>query len=151
MLPNVFDSQTNTDLLQRLEKLSFDTQPKWGTMNASKMLAHCNVTYGLAFDRIPVKNSFFMKLILKWFIKKVVTGEKPYPENSRTAPVFMITEDKDFAAEKATLIANIKEVESKGRAFFEGKENVSFGVLTSQEWSNMFYKHLDHHFRQFGV
>jgi len=25
------------------------------------------------------------------------------------------------------------------------------GKLTAVEWSNMLYKHLDHHLRQFGV
>jgi hypothetical protein len=30
----------------------------------------------------------------------------------------------------------VKETEAKGVAYFEGKENNSFGVLTSKEWSN---------------
>ncbi|MCJ8164098.1 hypothetical protein MKJ04_04535 [Pontibacter sp. E15-1] len=31
------------------------------------------------------------------------------------------------------------------------QESHSFGRLSSQEWNNMFYKHLDHHLSQFGV
>jgi len=38
-----------------------------------------------------------------------------------------------------------------GSARFEGKESHSFGKLTSKEWNNMFYKHLNHHLTQFGV
>jgi hypothetical protein len=31
------------------------------------------------------------------------------------------------------------------------KEPLSFGALTKTEWSNMLYKHLDHHLTQFGA
>ena len=42
-------------------------------------------------------------------------------------------------------------MEAEGAAAYEGKESASFGVLTAQEWSNQFYKHMDHHLTQFGV
>ena len=38
-----------------------------------------------------------------------------------------------------------------GETSIDGKESHSFGVLTAQEWSTMFIKHLDHHLSQFGV
>ena len=37
------------------------------------------------------------------------------------------------------------------QTFFEGKVSSSFGSMTSKEWSTQFYKHIDHHFRQFGA
>jgi hypothetical protein len=42
-------------------------------------------------------------------------------------------------------------VASLGKEHFEGKESLSFGPMTAQEWNNLFYKHLDHHLNQFGV
>lgn len=150
-LPSVFDAKTTQALLDRLEKLSPEMKPKWGSMDASKLLAHLNVTYDLAYERIPNKLNFFMKLMMKLFVKDKVTNEVPYKQNERTAPVFIIKNDRDFAKEKAILIQNIKETATKGASFFEGRENTSFGVLSASQWSNMFYKHLDHHFRQFGV
>ena len=150
-LPSVYERKTNEDLFIRLDKIKFDAKPKWGKMDAPKMLAHLNIAYDLAFERIFAKPNIFMKLLIILFIKKVVTNEIPYKQNSPTAPVFIISNEKDFEAEKAKLIANIKEVQSKGAAFFEGKVNQSFGKLTAIEWNNMFYKHLNHHFNQFGV
>ena len=150
-LPSVFDSKDAEVLLGRLEKLKFDSKQKWGKMDVARMLAHVNVAYDLGFDKITVKNNFFMNIILKVFIKKIVTNEKIYKQNAPTAPVFIISTEKDFSAEKAKLISNIKEVQTKGAKFFEGKKNQSFGILNAIEWNNMFYKHLDHHFRQFGV
>jgi hypothetical protein len=150
-LPSVFDQQTSEALLARLEQINPQTQPKWGTMDAAKLLAHLNVTYDLAYERIPNNLNFLMKLMMKLFVKDKVTNEVPYKQNERTAPVFIIKGDKDFAKEKAILIQNIKETTKKGVTFFEGRENTSFGVLSASQWSNMFYKHLDHHFRQFGI
>jgi len=151
-LPSVFEQKTIDELIVRLEKLTFDTKPLWGKMNASQMLAHVNVAYDLAFERIePTKTNFFMKFIVKTFIKNMVVNEKPYSKNSPTSPVFVVSDDKNFEKEKQKLISDLKLTKDKGTAFFEGKENKSFGVMTATEWNNMFYKHLDHHFHQFGI
>ncbi len=150
-LPSIFTLQTTTDCLTRLNKLTPSSQPLWGKMNVAQMLAHLNVSYDIAYGKTVVKNNFFMKLLLKLVIKKIVVSEIPYKQNSQTAPVFIITDARDFEKEKTILINYIKETEVKGAAYFEGKESSSFGILTSGEWSNQFYKHIDHHFKQFGV
>jgi hypothetical protein len=59
--------------------------------------------------------------------------------------------ERKFEEEKVKFIANVLEVEEKGKEYFNGKESVSFGVMTDKEWSILFYKHLDYHFKQFGV
>ena len=151
MLLNTFDPSTTESVLSRLEKISFETKPQWGKMNAAQMLAHVNVAYDLAYDKKESNGSWLTKMLLKAFVKKIVVGEKPYAKNSRTAPSFLITTEKEFEVEKTKLVAYIKETEAKGLSYFEGKESASFGPLTSNEWSIMFYKHLDHHFTQFGV
>lgn len=150
-LPSVFDQSTTTTTLARLENIHPTTTSQWGKMNAAQMLAHLNVAYDLAYGKKTTNPSFFIKLMLKWFVKNTVTNENPYPKNSRTAPEFIITDERDFETEKALLVANIKATEAKGAAYFDGKKSDSFGVMTAKEWSNQFYKHLDHHFRQFGV
>jgi hypothetical protein len=89
--------------------------------------------------------------LLKAFVKKGVVNEVPYPKNSRTAPVFIIAERKNFEEEKSRLIKYLEHTRDLGRDHFEGKESLSFGPMSSQEWNNLFYKHLDHHLTQFGV
>jgi hypothetical protein len=59
--------------------------------------------------------------------------------------------DQNFEYEKERLIYHINETIELGPAFFDGKNHYTLGVLTSQDWSNLLYKHLDHHLRQFGV
>ena len=52
---------------------------------------------------------------------------------------------------KATFISNLNDIEMKGVAYFEGRNNEACGQLTAQEWSNQFYKHIEHHFEQFNL
>jgi Protein of unknown function (DUF1569) len=150
MLKNIFDKTVTNEILNRIDKLTPSTQPLWGTMSVDKMLAHCNVSYEMAFENIHKKPNAIMKFILKLMVKNTVVNEVPYKKNSSTAPAFVIKDGKNFEAEKVRLKAYITKTQELGATHFEGKESHSFGALTSTEWNNMFYKHLDHHLRQFG-
>ncbi len=150
-LPSIFNEEVVQNHLTRLEKLTPATAPQWGKMNVSQMLAHLNVPYKIENGSMKSSPSFFAKLMLKLFVKNIIVGEKPYAKNSRTAPEFIIADERDFEKEKAALIANIKDVHEKGVKHFEGKVNATFGPLTSAQYSNLFYKHIEHHFGQFGI
>jgi hypothetical protein len=150
-LPNIFSKQISESVIQRINQLTPNTQPQWGKMSVDQMLAHCNVTYEMAFENIHPKPNFLMKFILKSFVKKTVTNEEPYKRSSQTAPQFIIKGDKDFEAEKNRLVGYIRKTADLGENHFDNKESHSFGHLNKTEWNNMFYKHLDHHLTQFGV
>lgn len=150
-LPNIFDSVVAEGIIQRIEHLKPDSPALWGKMDVAQMLAHCNVTYDLIYtDKYP-KPGFFVRLMLKAFVKNSVTGEVHYKKNLATGPQFRISDAKVFEEEKQLLISNIRKTQAFGAQWFEGKESHSFGPLSAQEWNNMFYKHLDHHLSQFGV
>lgn len=150
-MKNVFKKEDKAELLSRIENLSSSSKSKWGKMDVAKMLAHCNVTYEMAYDDIHPKPNAFKKFILKTFVKNLVVNEKPYKKNGQTAPEFIIKDDKKFETETKRLIDYINKTQELGEDFFDGKESHSFGVLSKSEWNNMFSKHLDHHLTQFGV
>ena len=153
MLKNVFDTTVSRELTDRIEKLSATTTPNWGKMNVGQMLAHCNVAYDLVYDskHEATKAKGFKKIILRTFIKNIVVSEKPFKKNGRTAPIFLVTDEKEFEQEKQKLIGYVNRVQQDGAGFFDGKESHSLGKLSKTEWNNMFYKHLNHHLEQFGV
>jgi hypothetical protein len=150
-LKNIFNQEVVTELINRIDKLTPTTKQLWGKMSVAQMLAHCNVTYEFVYEDKHPKPNPFMKFILKTFVKKEVVSDIPYKKSLRTAPVFIMNEDKDFDYEKNRLIIFIKRTQELGEAYFDGKESRSFGKLSKTEWNNMFYKHLDHHLNQFGV
>ena len=151
-LPNIFTKDVSDEIIGRINKLAPDSQRLWGKMDVAKMLAHCCVTYEMVYEpeKHPKPNPV-MGLILKFLVKRVVVGEKPFKKNNPTGPQFIMKSEKDFEPEKARLIAYIEKTQTLGESEFEGKKSASFGALTKTEWNNMFYKHLNHHLSQFGV
>lgn len=151
-MKNIFDKAVTEGIIDRLNHLTPDTPALWGTMNVSQMLAHCNVTYEMIFEpeKHPKPNGF-KRFILKLIVKPLVVGEKAYKENNPTAPAFKIVSEREFEHEKLRLIGFLNRTQELGATYFEGKESNSFGPLKTSEWNAMFYKHLDHHLRQFGV
>jgi hypothetical protein len=150
-LPSIFDQASANQVIARINQLSTETKPVWGKMDVARMLAHCNVTYEMVYTDKHKKPNAFMRWILGMFVKNGVINEKPYPKNSQTATVFIISDEREFEKEKQRLIDYIQKTQGLGASYFEGKESLSFGKLSAPEWSNLFYKHLDHHLRQFGV
>ena len=150
-MKNIFEKAVSAEIIERINGLTSSTQPKWGKMNVGQMLAHCSVTYEMIYEDKHKKPGGFTRFMLKLFVKNTVVGEKPYKKNSRTAPAFLITDKRMFENEKVRLIDYIIKTQELSAQHFDGKESLSFGKLSVKEWNNMFYKHLDHHLKQFGV
>lgn len=149
--PNIFTPEVSNQMIARIDSLNNETKALWGKMNVSQMLAHCSVTYEMIFTDKHKKPGFMLRLILKMLVKPTVVGTKPYKKSSQTAPAFIIADERDFEVEKGKLVAYIRQVQELGADHFDGKESLSFGKLTKDEWNSMFYKHLDYHVGQFGA
>ena len=151
-IEDMFDPQGKERMLERISNLTPDSKPQWGKMNVSQMLAHCNVAYEIAHE--PGKHAPpgpVGKLFARLFAKGLVVGNRPYPKNSPTAPMFVISDAKEFKAEKTRMVAYIEKTFEQGAAHYEGLEHMTLGKLSSKEWNTLFSKHLDHHLKQFGV
>jgi len=150
-LPSIFDESVSAQIINRINSLNPQTAASWGKMNVAQMLAHCNVTYEMIYETKHPKPNFFMRLVLKAFVKKIVVTEAPYKPNSPTAPTFLIVDERVFEIEKNRLIQYISKTQQLGASFFDNKASLSFGKLSTNQWNNMLYKHLNHHLSQFGV
>ena len=151
-IEDMFDPQGKEKMLARVNALTLNSEALWGKMNVGQMLAHCNVAYETVHE--PGKHAppgLIGKFIGRVFAKGVVVGDKPYPKSGPTAPMFVISDPREFEAEKARLIAYINKTFEQGAAHFDGLENMSFGRLSAKQWNTLFSKHLDHHLRQFDV
>ncbi len=150
-MKNIFTKEITNEVISRINNLTPETQPKWGKMNVAQMMAHCAVSYETVYTDIHPKPGAVAKFFIKLLAKNQVVSEKPYPKNGRTAPYFLITNERDFEKEKNQLIDYLNKTQELGETHFDGKESHAFGKLTKQEWNNLFYKHIDHHLQQFGV
>ncbi|MGB3152420.1 MAG: DUF1569 domain-containing protein [Maribacter sp.] len=148
---NLFDQKECQETVERINKLTPETQGLWGKMDVAQMMAHCNVAYEIPYtDKHPKPNAF-AKIMVKLFAKNTVIGDKPYKKNIPTSPIFRVTTKKDFEKEKKRLIDYLNKTQQLGASHFNGLENPAFGNLTDKQWNTLFSKHLDHHLRQFNV
>ena len=151
-MKNLFEEKAAQEAIDRINKLNASSTPQWGKMSVAQMLAHCSVAYEFVYDesKYPKPNGF-VRFLLKLFVKDAVVGAKPYKRHTRTAPDFLIVDERNFETEKKRLIDHITRTQKLGEDHFHNKESRSFGSLTKTEWNIMFSKHLDHHLTQFGV
>ena len=151
-MENIFESVGADNLIRRINQLTSETQAQWGKMSVDQMLAHCNIGFEMAYEpeKYPTINPV-AKFFLKFLIKDTVVGKKPYQKNGRTAPEFIVSEPKNFEAEKKRLIQYIRKTNEVGVPFFEGRTSRSLGNLSAVQWNVSFSKHLNHHLNQFGV
>ena len=150
-MKDIFTKTVTDEVISRLHKLEPSTQPSWGKMNVGQMLAHCNVSYEMVYENKHPKPKGFKKWMMKAIVKRFVVSEKPFKKNGKTSPQFLMTDEKDFTAEKNRLINYLTKTQELGATHFDNKESHSFGSLSKNQWNNMFYKHIDHHLTQFEV
>ena len=76
-IPNIFSKEATEALVERVTKLNNTQATNWGKMDVAQMLAHCNVTYEMAFDQNFKKSSPFIRFILKNLVKKGIVTHSP--------------------------------------------------------------------------
>lgn len=148
---NLFNETESRETIERINKLTPETQHLWGKMDVAQMMAHCNVAYELVYTDKHPKPKGFQKFMIKLFAKNIVVGPKPYKKNMRTAPMFIIADGREFEKERTRLVDHLQKTQQLGGTHFNGKESHAFGPLKEKEWNTLFSKHLDHHLQQFGV
>lgn len=150
-LPIVFEPDTTADLLERLDRLAPDTAARWGRMNVAQMLAHCCIPYEQIRGERGAGVPALLRPLARLLVKPKVVGERLYGRNIPAPKAMSISEAREFHRERERLRGYIAHHHAEGAAAFHERPHPVFGPLTAREWSNLLWKHLDHHFRQFGV
>ena len=147
-IKNLFDPEIKQQIIERINKLTPDTERKWGKMNVSQMLAHLQLPLEVAYGTRTVKPNFFMKLIVPFF-KKSLYDDTPWKQNLPTDKSYIMTgEVKNFETEKIKLVGLIEKFSESA---IKDLTHPVFGKMTLEQWSRSAWKHLDHHLKQFGV
>jgi len=147
-IKNLFDPAVKQEIIDRINKLTPQSQGQWGKMDVAQMLSHVQAPISVAFGNTTVKGNWLMRLILPFF-KSMLYNEKPWKQGLPTDKTFITTGSaKDFEKEKGIVLDMVSR-------FTEGNmindKHPVFGRLTKEQWSKATWKHLDHHLRQFGV
>lgn len=149
-MKTVLNKADYEEIRSRINSLSVTNKRHWGKMDAHQMLHHCIDSFRMALGEkdSEYNSSKFAKFIVKTFTLSPVN----FPKNSPTAPELVKTtaiDVSEFEDSKNTLLQYLDK-------FIETDLNFkshypAFGNMNRVEYGKFFYKHLDHHLRQFGV
>ena len=148
MPKSLWNARTREDLLERLRRLSPESKPRWGRMNAPQMLAHLNKWMQMAEGELPTADK---KLPLRHApLKQLLIYWLPWPQGVPTAPELLCKDEFDWDTEYAAVRRLILSFEKRDPKA-PWPVHPAFGRMTSRAWGVLGYRHTDHHFRQFGV
>jgi hypothetical protein len=149
-MKTIYEPQALQELLGRLEKLTPATTPNWGVMNAAQMMEHCSRALEFSAGRSKPPR-LIIGYILGPLFKPMYYNDKPWGRSTQTAPNYIVKGQPEFDATKKRLAELIKEFSEGGEAKCTTHPSPFFGKLTPRQHGLGQYKHLDHHFQQFGI
>lgn len=147
-MKSILNTEAFSEIKNRLDTLSENSERQWGKMTNGQMLRHCQGPLNIMLG----KNDYNLKpnWLINLLFKKILYSDKLWRKGLPTAKAFKQTKAYDFTTEKAYLVTLVNELGEQMDKTDWGK-HPAFGHLTNEQWGKMQYKHLDHHLRQFGV
>lgn len=148
-MPSIFNPTDNQKIIDRINKLTPDSQKKWGNMTVDQMLSHCIAPIDVLFGNSQLKANFLFQLFGRLVKRKLINAPE-LGKNSPTATEFIRKDNYDFEKTRLELIEKIK-IFKEGTKVINANKHPFFGPMSTQDWDILQWKHLDHHLRQFGV
>ena len=148
---SLLNKDVQQECLERINKLTADSKPEWGKMDAAQMLAHCAEVTEVMNGSKPLEGTPFIAKLFKGAIRKAVFDDKTYKKNAQTHPQYKIVDARDFETEKERLIKAMSRLANSTEQERRQINHPLFGPMTDQEIGWSIYKHTDFHLTQFGV
>lgn len=134
-------------MLDRLAQLRPDATAKWGRFTAPKMVLHLIESLRMVTGELAVKPRRFPLL---WLFRPLVIYVLPFPRSAPTGPELLLRKPDTWEKDVALLrgLIDAQQTPMPGATL---PDHPAFGPMTARDWGHIIHKHLDHHFRQFGV
>jgi hypothetical protein len=148
---SIFESRVENRIRARAARLRADHPPLWGRMQPGQMLCHlvdaCRVPLGeteSGYRWTPFRIS-----PVRWLFVHLL----PWPKaRVRTMKEFQQTQPSQLDLDRSNWNSALNRFVARGREPRpRWNPHPAFGPLPNWEWGRLMYRHIDHHFRQFGV
>lgn len=135
---------------ERLDRLDPYAAPKWGRMTAPEMVCHLIDSFhvGTGEKYASPATSLLQRTLVKFFALHTPIQWPPgVPTRPEIEQGMGGTPPKIWLDDRAELLALIDSFAAR-KTF---GEHPTFGKMSERDWMVWGYRHVDHHFRQFGV
>jgi Protein of unknown function (DUF1569) len=150
-MKNLFETGAVNEITDRMAHLRPDSARQWGKMNVAQMLAHCSAAIGMAEGKVTPPRVLLGRLLGPLAKKSLIVNGEPMRRNAMTEKSLLVTDEREFMAERQRLRESIDSFASGGPGMCTKHPHFFFGPLTPVEWAVLMHQHLNHHLRQFGV
>jgi hypothetical protein len=148
---HLFRPAAAAEIKARIVRLRPESERQWGRMDVAQALAHCAIAFDMAMGRINPPRVLIGRVIGPVAKRSLITNGKPMVRNARTEARLVVEGERDFWAERATLLETIDRFVAAGPNGCTTHPHFFMGPMTPEEWAALMYQHLDHHLRQFGA
>jgi hypothetical protein len=142
------DAGRGNEVRSRLHALEPAAQPLWGKMTVDQMLHHANIVLMESLGEHTARPNIrgLPEPLVRWAILNL-----PWGKGAPTRPDMLIPAGQryDFDDERSRCLVMIDRF--LARPMDAPWPRAANFAMTGRHWSQLQYKHLDHHLRQFGV
>jgi len=148
-MPTLWEPKRREEMLARLDRLTASTPGRWGKFTCPDMLGHLNDSMRMALGDVTPRAK---NLPLRFFpLKQLIISVVPFPTGAPTAPELIARTGRCVWEEE---VRTFKEL--LGRVAARSDATVwpphpAFGAMSRRDWGALGYKHIAHHFTQFGA
>jgi hypothetical protein len=136
-------------LVERLARLTAETPALWGKFTAPRMLAHVNDALRMSTGELKTS---LKKTPLRFpIVKQIAVYLAPWPRGVPTVPELLASGERaQWEAERA-VFPDLLDVFANRPLDAAFPLHPAFWRLSRRAWGRQQWRHVDHHFRQFGA
>lgn len=150
-MKNLCNESDRNEILNRLSALNAQSRRKWGKMTVEQILPHMADPFRVHLGEkqaATVKSPLYNSLLGKW-----VAAFLPWPKSAFTAKEYLpatgMTTPMDLDQDRQKLILLIHRFVSLDPSSKIPPSPV-FGNLSQKQLGRLYWRHVDHHLKQFG-
>lgn len=139
-------------LIGRLQRLTFDTPRRWGSMTPHEMLCHLADSFSSMMGERDISmvaaTPFKRHLMRLLALRTPLPWPKGIPTRPEVDPKRTGTKPQAFEADRQHLIQLLRRFAADDARY---AQHPMFGAMDRADWLRWAYRHTDHHLRQFGL
>jgi len=144
-----FNDSDRQQIIGRIRGLRADASPRWGKMNAPRMVAHLTDQMYHCLGDVPVQQQpGFLSLSPVRYLSIYVV---PWPRGRvQGPPEAYVTKPVSWEKDVQSLVQLVERFALQD-AGAEWPNHALMGRMTGYDWGVFCYKHFNHHLKQFGA
>lgn len=146
---SIWQDEARNELLGRLGRLTADTPARWGKFNCPAMMAHVNDALRMPLGEVTPA---VRKVPIRFFpLKQLIIYYLPFPKGVPTAPALLARCDAAVFEDEVQTFRQLLDRLARRSRETSWPGHPAFGAMSRRAWGVLGYRHVDHHFTQFGV